>query len=127
MPPTSAMHPPLVDQERRGLMEASRMSAKQYAKFEKLFFLYGSTAKMVSRMITPVKPEEWQVIAEQVWEWTKEKVSSIVEEYTDGFLEPPPEMGTPAPESPDGLALQDAKALKQKYITVKNVELLRSG
>ena len=39
----------------------------------------------------------------------------------------PPEVGTPGTESPDGSALHEANTLQQKYITVKSVELLRSG
>src|SRR5207249_152868 len=63
----------------------------------------------------------------QIWEWAKEKVSSTVDEYTDGFVEPPPEVGAPGTEPPDGLASCEANTAQQKYITVKSVELLRSG
>ena len=35
------------------------MSAKHYKKFEKVFYLYGSVSKMVS----PVRPDEWQQLA----------------------------------------------------------------
>src|SRR6266567_6847384 len=99
------------------------MPYKQYAKFEKLFFLYGSTVKMLE----PVRLTEWRTVSEQIWAWAKEKVSSVVEEYTDGFLEPSPEVGTPGVESPDASGLHDAHTLQQKHITVKSVELLRSG
>ena len=105
------------------MADDQRMPYKQYAKFEKLFFLYGSTVKMLE----PVRLTEWRTVSEQIWEWAKEKVSSIVEEYTDGLLEPSPEVGTPGVESPDGSASQEANASQQKYITVKSVELLRSG
>ena len=105
------------------MADDQRMPYKQYAKFEKLFFLYGSTVKMLE----PVRLNEWRTVSEQIWEWAKEKVSSIVEEYTEGLLELPPEVGTPGTESPDGSALHEANTLQQKYITVKSVELLRSG
>jgi hypothetical protein len=68
--------------------EEHRMLYNQYAKFEKLFFLYGSTVKMLE----PVRLNEWRTVSEQIWEWAKEKISSIVEEYTDGCLDPPPEL-----------------------------------
>ena len=105
------------------MADEQRMPYKQYAKFEKLFFLYGSTVKMLE----PVRLTEWRTVSEQIWEWAKEKVSSIVEEYTDGFLDPPPEVGTPGAESPDEPEPNNGNTLKQKYITVKSVELLRSG
>ena len=41
-------------------MSEERMSAKQYAKFEKAFYLFGSLAKMVN----PVRPDEWKQLAE---------------------------------------------------------------
>ena len=105
------------------MADEHRMPYKQYAKFEKLFFLYGSTVKMLE----PVRLTEWRAVSEQIWEWAKEKVSSIVEEYTDGLLELPPEVGTPGVESPDASGLHETHTLQQKYITVKSVELLRSG
>jgi len=105
------------------MADEHRMPYKQYAKFEKLFFLYGSTVKMLE----PVRLTEWQTVSEQIWAWAKEKVSSVVEEYTDGFLEPPPEAGAPGAESPDETALHAAHTSQQKCITVKSVEVLRSG
>ena len=83
------------------MADEQRMPYKQYAKFEKLFFLYGSTVKMLE----PVRLNEWRTVSEQIWAWAKERVSSTVEEYTDGFLDPPPEVGTPGQESPDESAL----------------------
>jgi hypothetical protein len=105
------------------MADEQRMPYKQYAKFEKLFFLYGSTVKMLE----PVRLNEWRTVSEQIWAWAKEKVSSVVEEYTDEFLDPPPEVGTPRQESPDESVLQDANTSQQKCITVKSVELLRTG
>jgi len=105
------------------MADEQRMPYKQYAKFEKLFFLYGSTVKMLE----PVRLNEWRTVSEQIWEWAKEKVSSVVEEYTDGFLDPPPVVGAPGPEPQDESALHEANTPQQKYITVKSVELLRSG
>jgi hypothetical protein len=96
------------------MADEHRMPYKQYAKFEKLFFLYGSTVKMLE----PVRLTEWQTVSEQIWAWAKEKVSSVVEEYTDGFLEPPPEAGAPGAESPDETALHAAHTSQQKCITV---------
>jgi hypothetical protein len=52
-----------------------RMSSKQYAKFEKVFYLYGSTIKIVE----PVRPNEWQEIAEVIWSWAIGKVTALVE------------------------------------------------
>jgi hypothetical protein len=99
------------------------MPYKQYAKFEKLFFLYGSTVKRLE----PVRLTEWRAVSEQIWTWAKEKVSSVVDEYTDGFLDPPPEVGAPGMEPPDESASHEANTPQHKYITVKSVELLRSG
>ena len=91
------------------MADEQRMPYKQYAKFEKLFFLYGSTVKMLE----PVRLNEWRTVSEQIWAWAKERVSSTVEEYTDGFLDPPPEVGTPGQESPDESALHEAKTPQQ--------------
>lgn len=105
------------------MADDQRMPYKQYAKFEKLFFLYGSTVKMLE----PVRLTEWQTVSEQIWAWAKEKVSSVVEEYTDGFLDPPPEVRAPGAEPQDESASPETSMSRQKYITVKSVELLRSG
>jgi hypothetical protein len=76
-----------------------RMSYRQYAKFEKVFFLYGSCAKMVA----PVRPNEWKALAEDMWAWAIVKVESLVTACTDGFLDPPtqmaPEEVQPPPEA----------------------------
>ena len=66
-------------------MAEERMSYRQYAKFEKVFFLYISLSKMVQ----PVRPDEWKTLAEEMWSWAIVKVSALVNEYTAGFLEPP--------------------------------------
>jgi hypothetical protein len=104
-------------------MAEERMSAKQYVKFEKVFFLYGSLSKMVQ----PVRPDEWQKIAEAMWSWAIVKVSALVDEYTDGFLEAPPEVETPAAESPHDRDNGRGNTLTQKYITVKAVHVVKSG
>ena len=39
-------------------MAEERMAAKQYAKYEKVFYLYGSLSKMVQ----PVRPDEWKAL-----------------------------------------------------------------
>ena len=95
-------------------MAEERMSAKQYAKFEKVFFLYGS----VSKMVQPVRPDKWQKIAEEMWSWAIVKVSALVDEYTDGFLDAPPVVETPAAESPHVETKGRGNTLKQKHITV---------
>jgi hypothetical protein len=69
-------------------MSEERMSAKQYAKFDKVFYLYGS----VSKMVTSVRADEWKQLAEEMWTWAVEKVGTLVDQCTDGFLEPPPEL-----------------------------------
>jgi hypothetical protein len=69
-------------------MSEERMSAKQYAKFDKVFYLYGS----VSKMVTSVRADEWKQLAEDMWVWAVEKVGTLVDQSTDGFLEPPPQI-----------------------------------
>jgi hypothetical protein len=66
------------------------MSAKQYKKFDKVFYLYGS----VSKMVQPVRPDEWKQLAEEMWSWAIVKVSALVDAYTEGFIEPPPDMAS---------------------------------
>ena len=97
-------------------MAEERMSAKQYAKFDKVFYLYGS----VSKMVQPVRPDEWQKIAEEMWNWAIVKVSALVDEYTDGFIEPPPPQ---MEDATDGTG----PAIKKRLITVKVVAVLKNG
>jgi len=92
------------------------MSAKHYKKFEKVFYLYGS----VSKMVTPVRPDEWKALAEDMWSWAIVKVSALVDEYTQDFIEPPPESALP--EAP----VSDPH-IKAKHITVKAVQIVKSG
>lgn len=111
-------------------MAEERMSAKQYAKFEKIFFLYGSTAKMVSKMITPVPPSQWQELAEQIWAWSITKVGALIEEYSHGFLNPPPrieEEEAPAAEPQASNGTVQGTNLKKKCITVKAIKPVESG
>ena len=103
-------------------MAEERMSAKQYAKFDKVFFLYGS----VSKMVQPVRPDEWQKIAEEMWAWANTKVSALVDEYTEGFIESPPEVETPAAEFPSA-PTGNGNTPNQKHITVKSVQAIKSG
>lgn len=105
------------------MADEQRMSAKQYAKYEKTFFLFGSLSKMVQ----PVRPDEWKAMAEDMWNWAIVKVSALVDFHIDGFLDPPPEVGAPGAEPPHELESHEGHTPKQKYITVKSVELLRSG
>lgn len=109
-------------------MDETRMSAKQYAKFEKVFFLYGSVTKMVQ----PVRPDEWKRLAEEMWSWAIQKVGALVDASTDGFLEPPPELETPVAEAPAAEPPHDQEqgrgdTLKKKYITVKAVQPVKTG
>jgi hypothetical protein len=105
------MNPEYEEEIRRWIMAEERMSAKQYAKFDKVFFLYGS----VSKMVQPVRPDEWQKIAEDMWKWAMTKVSALVDEYTDGFIEPPPE--------PD----VSGNSYRHKLITVQAVSAIKEG
>ena len=75
--------------------------------------LRSSSSSMARRSLEPVRLNEWRTVSEQIWAWAKERVSSTVEEYTDGFLDPPPEVGTPGQESPDESALHEAKTPQQ--------------
>jgi hypothetical protein len=104
------------------LAEEQRMSSKQYAKFEKVFYLFGSISKMVS----PVRPDEWTTLAEDMWSWANVKVSALVDFHTDGFLEPPPELGAPGTEPPSQNGTGVGNNHK-KSITVKSVSVLKSG
>jgi hypothetical protein len=105
-------------------MAEERMSAKQYAKFEKVFFLYGS----ISKMVQPVRPDEWQKIAEEMWTWAIVKVAALVDEYTNGFLEPPPdEVEPPAAEVPAHRDNGRGNTLTKKRITVKAVTPVKTG
>ena len=99
-------------------MAEERMSSKQYAKYEKVFFLYGS----VSKMVQPVRLDEWKQLAEEMWSWAIVKVSALVDAYTEGFLEPPPLVETP-PQEPE----PKGPPLKHKQITVKTVAQVKSG
>ena len=84
------------------MADEQRMPYRQYAKFEKIFFLYGSTVKMLE----PVRLNEWMPVPSNLGVGA-EKVSNLVDEYTEGFLEPPPrvrqDVGAPAAETPDEL------------------------
>ena len=39
-------------------------------------------------MLEPVRLNEWMPVAEQVWEWAQDESDNLVDEYTEGFLEP---------------------------------------
>lgn len=104
-------------------MAEERISAKQYAKFDKVFFLFGSLSKMVQ----PVRPDEWRKIAEDMWSWAIMKVSALVDEYTEGFLDPPPDVGSPAADSPHNQEPSRGNTLKKKHITVKAIKPVKSG
>jgi hypothetical protein len=58
-------------------MAEERLSPKDHAKVEKIFFLFGSVSKLVS----PVRPDEWNDLAEHMWAWSICKVSRLVESY----------------------------------------------
>src|SRR6266478_2250491 len=104
-------------------MGEERMPSKQYAKYEKIFFLYGTLSKMVS----PVRPDEWQKLAEEMWSWAIVKVSALVDEFS--FVEPPeqPEVEPPAAEAPPNRDNGRGNTLKNKFITVKAVKPVKSG
>jgi len=109
-------------------MDETRMSAKQYAKFEKTFYLFGSITKLVS----PVRPDEWEAIAQEMWTWAIERVDTLVETSVNGFLEPPPELDTPVSEAPAAEPPHNQEqgrgdTLKKKYITVKAVQPVKTG
>jgi hypothetical protein len=97
-------------------MSEERMSAKQYAKFEKAFYLFGSLAKMVN----PVRPDEWKQLAEEMWTWAIVKVAALVDESTDGFLELPPAIA----DYDDRPEVLNPNA---RLITVKEKAVLKSG
>jgi hypothetical protein len=106
-----------------------RMSYRQYAKFEKVFFLYGSCAKMVA----PVRPNEWKALAEDMWAWAIVKVESLVTACTDGFLDTPPGLSASTQDEPEADMSSDVRVngrnahLKAKKITAKSVQTLKSG
>ena len=77
-------------------MADERMSSKQYAKYEKIFYLFGS----VSKMVTPVRPDEWEKLAEDLWQWAIVRVNQLVEEYTEISEAPPPSVESPPLEPP---------------------------
>ena len=99
-------------------MADERMPPLQYAKYEKVFFLYGS----VSKMVQPVRPDEWKRLAEEMWSWAIIKVSALVDGYADStappVVETPVQEPVPEPKGPP---------LKQKQITVKTVAQVKSG
>jgi hypothetical protein len=97
-------------------MSEERMSAKQYAKFDKVFFLFGS----VSKTVQPLRPDEWQPLAEAMWSWAIDKVGTLVDQCTDGFLEPPPEIA----DYDDRPEVLNPNA---RLITVKETAVLKSG
>jgi hypothetical protein len=99
-------------------MAEDRMPAKQYAKYEKVFYLYGSLSKMVQ----PVRPDEWKKLAEEMWSWAIVKVSALVDEYTEGVPDAPPTIEAPPQEEED-----QGPPLKQKIITVKAVKQVSTG
>ena len=78
-------------------MAEERMPSIQYAKYEKIFYLYGSCAKMV----TGVRPDEWKALAEEMWAWAIVKVSALVDEFTEGTSESPAEAPAPPPPEPE--------------------------
>jgi hypothetical protein len=98
------------------------MSYRQYAKFDKVFFLYGS----VSKMVQPVRPDEWKKLAEEMWSWALVKVSALVDEYTEGFLDPPPDFSQTEPALESSVNGTNPH-LKAKKITVKAVQVLKTG
>src|SRR5262245_9886039 len=97
-------------------MSEDRMSAKQYAKFEKTFFLFGS----ISKMVTSVRSDEWQPLAEAMWTWSVAKVGTLVDQSTEGFLEPPPQLS----DYDDRAEVINPNA---RLITVKEKAVLKSG
>jgi hypothetical protein len=105
-------------------MADERMPSRQYAKYEKVFFLYGSCSKMVA----PVRPDEWRALAEEMWSWAIVKVSALVDEYTEEVNGPPSmEETPPVVETPPQESAPKASPLKQKKITVKTVAQVKSG
>ena len=100
-----------------------RMSYRQYAKFDKVFYLYGS----VSKMVQPVRPDEWKQLAEEMWSWAIVKVSALVDEYTEGFIEPPPDMASTAIPVSETATNGTNPHLKAKLMTVKTVQTVKSG
>jgi hypothetical protein len=107
-------------------MSEERMSAKQYAKFEKAFYLFGSLAKMVN----PVRPDEWKQLAEEMWTWAIVKVAALVDESTSGFLEPPPrwqqDLGSPS-DVADYDDRPEVLNPNARLIRVKEKAVLKSG
>ena len=99
-----------------------KMSYRQYAKFEKVFFLYGSLSKMVQ----PVRPDEWKKLAEDMWSWAIVKVSALVDEYTEGFIDLAPDLSD-VDASGDVRMHGTNPQLKAKLITVKAMQTLKSG
>jgi hypothetical protein len=97
-------------------MGEERMSAKQYAKFDKVFFLFGS----VSKTVQPLRPDEWKQLAEDMWAWAIDKVGTLVDQCTDGFLEAPPTLA----DYDDRPEVVNPNA---RLITVKEKAVLKSG
>jgi hypothetical protein len=97
-------------------MGEERMSAKQYAKFDKVFYLFGS----VSKTVQPLRPDEWKQHAEEMWSWAIDKVGTLVDQCTDGFLGPPPEIA----DYDDRPEVINPNA---RLITVKETAVLKSG
>jgi hypothetical protein len=104
-------------------MPDERMPAKQYAKYEKVFFLYGS----LSKMVTPVRPDEWKQLAEEMWSWAIIKVSALVDEYSEGVGDPPPREEAPMVETPPEPMETKGTPFKTKRIIVKTVTQMKSG
>lgn len=98
-------------------VEDERMSARQYAKYDKVFYVFGSLTKMVN----PVRPDEWPEIAEMMWTWAIMKVESLVERLSTPLppYEPPPEeemLPEPPEPTPPEPEQQPSAYISQKQI-----------
>jgi hypothetical protein len=67
-----------------------------------------------------VRPDEWQALAEAMWTWAVDKVGTLVEQCTDGFLDAPPEIA----DYDDRPEVLNPNA---RLIRVKEKTVLKSG
>lgn len=67
-----------------------KLGPKNYAKFDRTFMIFGSIMNGFQGMLSGMKPDEAERVAECAWEMAKKLVSEYVEElYSEGGLEKP--------------------------------------
>lgn len=61
-------------------VNGGKMSSKNYAKFDRTFMPFGSIMNSLQHITSE---ENFELIADRAWEWSKEHVSLLVDELSE--------------------------------------------